>query len=347
MCGQKSYFCFEKQYIRSYDMKIGELDLGEYPVILAPMEDITDPPFRTLCREHGADMSYSEFISADGLIRNAEKSLVKLDIEDSERPVGIQIFGADADSMSKAAGMIASLDRKPDVLDINFGCPVGKVAGKGAGSGIFQDIPNMLKITRAVVDACPDIPVTVKTRLGWDERSMVIADIAESLQDCGIKALTIHGRTRCQMYKGQARWDVIRDVKRNPRICIPVVGNGDVTCGEDALRMRDEYGLDGCMIGRAAVGNPWIFAEVKHFLKTGGHLPPPSVGQRTEAARTHLLRAVAWKGERLGVLETRKHYASYFKGIAGFKDTRIKLCTADTSQAVLEILERIPDVFSS
>ncbi|MDD4820264.1 MAG: tRNA dihydrouridine synthase DusB [Flavobacteriales bacterium] len=326
-------------------MKIKDLDLGEYPVILAPMEDITDPPFRTLCHQYGADMSYSEFISADGLIRNAEKSLVKLDIEENERPVGIQIFGANEQSMAQAAQMIASLDRKPDVLDINFGCPVGKVAGKGAGSGIFQDIPNMMRITRAVVNNAGNIPVTVKTRLGWDEHSIVIADIAEELQDCGIQALTIHGRTRCQMYKGEAHWEVIRDIKQNPRIVIPIVGNGDVRCGEDAMRMRDEYGLDGCMIGRATVGSPWIFSDIKHFLRTKEHLPAPDIAERVSAARTHLARAVAWKGERLGVLETRKHYAAYFKGVENFKDTRIRLCTADTSGEVFDILTEVENNF--
>lgn len=326
-------------------MKIKDVDLGDYPIILSPMEDVTDPPFRTLCREWGADMSYSEFISADGLIRNASKSLVKLDIEDSERPVGIQIFGANADSMREAAHMVASMERRADVLDINFGCPVSKVAGKGAGSGIFQDVENMFRITRAVVEAAGDMPVTVKTRLGWDEKSIIIADIAEALQDCGIAALTIHGRTRCQMYKGEARWDVIRDIKRNPRIHIPIIGNGDVRSGEDAKRMRDDYGLDGCMIGRAAVGSPWLFADVKHYLKTGEHLPPPSVKERVKAARTHLSRAVKWKGERLGVLETRKHYVSYFKGVPDFKDTRIKLCTADTSVEVMELLEWVENNF--
>ena len=326
-------------------IRIGEVVLEGFPVLLAPMEDITDPPFRALCRRYGADMSYSEFISSDGLIRGAEKSRVKLDFDPQERPVGIQIFGADEQAMALSAQIVASLPVRPDVLDINFGCPVGKVAGKGAGSGIFQDTDKMLRITRAVVDAAGDLPVTVKTRLGWDENSICIQHLAEPLQDCGIRALTVHGRTRCQMYKGQARWEVIRQIRRNPRIRIPVIGNGDITCGEDARRMRDEYELDGCMIGRAAVGNPWLFADVKHFLRTGEHLPAPGIAERVAAAREHLQRAVAWKGERLGVLETRKHYAGYFKGVPDFKQTRIRLCTADTSQEVFGILDNILNDF--
>lgn len=326
-------------------VRIGDVLLDGFPVLLAPMEDITDPPFRALCRRYGADMAYSEFISSDGLIRGAEKSRVKLDFDQAERPVGIQIFGADEQAMALSARIVASLPVRPDVLDINFGCPVGKVAGKGAGSGIFQDTDRMLRITRAVVEAAGDLPVTVKTRLGWDESSICIQHLAEPLQDCGIRALTIHGRTRCQMYKGQARWEVIREIKRNPRIRIPIIGNGDVTCGEDARRMRDEYGLDGCMIGRAAVGAPWLFADVKHFLSTGEHLPPPDIAQRTAVAREHLQRAVAWKGERLGVLETRKHYAGYFRGVPDFKPWRMRLCTADTSEEVFGILDNISEVF--
>lgn len=326
-------------------IKIGNIVLEGFPVLLAPMEDITDPPFRALCKRYGADMSYSEFISSDGLIRGAEKSRVKLDFEEAERPVGIQIFGADADAMAQSARIIASLPRTPDVIDINFGCPVGKVAGKGAGSGIFQDTDNMLRITRAVVEAAGSIPVTVKTRLGWDEKSICIQHLAEPLQDCGIQALTIHGRTRCQMYKGEARWEVIREIRQNPRIRIPIIGNGDVVSGETARTMRDDYGLDGCMIGRAAIGNPWIFADVKHFLSTGEHLPSPGIPERVEAARFHLQRAVAWKGERLGVLETRKHYAGYFKGVPEFKATRIKLCTTDASGDVFEILNNILNDF--
>lgn len=319
--------------------------LDGFPVILAPMEDITDPPFRALCKRYGADMSYSEFISSDGLVRGAQKSLVKLDFDEAERPVGIQIFGADAGAMAESARIIAAMDRRPDVIDINFGCPVGKVAGKGAGSGIFQDTDNMLRITRAVVDASAGIPVTVKTRLGWDEKSICIQHLAEPLQDCGIQALTVHGRTRCQMYKGEARWEVIREIRQNPRIRIPIIGNGDVVSGETARRMRDDYGLDGCMIGRAAIGSPWLFADVKHFLATGEHLPEPDMAERVAAARTHLERAVQWKGERLGVLETRKHYAGYFRGVPDFKQMRIKLCTADTSEEVFEILNNILDDF--
>jgi len=328
-------------------IRIDDLILEGFPVLLAPMEDITDPPFRALCRRYGADMSYSEFISSDGLIRGAEKSVVKLDFDEQERPVGIQIFGADVEAMALSARIVASLPSRPDVLDINFGCPVGKVAGKGAGSGIFQDTDRMLRITRAVMREAGDLPVTVKTRLGWDEKSICIQDLAEPLQDCGIRALTIHGRTRCQMYKGQAHWEVIGAIKRNPRIHIPIIGNGDVTCGEDAARMRDQYGLDGCMIGRAAVGAPWLFADVKHFLATGEHLPAPGIAERVAVAREHLQRAVAWKGERLGVLETRKHYAGYFKGIPDFKPMRIRLCTADTSEEVFGILDNILDDFSS
>lgn len=326
-------------------VKIGDVVLDGFPVILAPMEDITDPPFRALCKRYGADMSYSEFISSDGLVRGAQKSLVKLDFDEAERPVGIQIFGADAGAMAESARIIAAMDRRPDVIDINFGCPVGKVAGKGAGSGIFQDTDNMLRITRAVVDASAGIPVTVKTRLGWDEKSICIQHLAEPLQDCGIQALTVHGRTRCQMYKGEARWEVIREIRQNPRIRIPIIGNGDVVSGETARRMRDDYGLDGCMIGRAAIGSPWLFADVKHFLATGEHLPEPDMAERVAAARAHLERAVQWKGERLGVLETRKHYAGYFRGVPDFKQMRIKLCTADTSEEVFEILNNILDDF--
>lgn len=324
-------------------IRIDDLILEGFPVLLAPMEDITDPPFRALCRRYGADMSYSEFISSDGLIRGAEKSVVKLDFDEQERPVGIQIFGADVEAMALSARIVASLPSRPDVLDINFGCPVGKVAGKGAGSGIFQDTDRMLRITRAVVREAGDLPVTVKTRLGWDEKSICIQDLAEPLQDCGIRALTIHGRTRCQMYKGQAHWEVIGEIKRNPRIHIPIIGNGDVDSGPRAAEMFDRYGVDGVMIGRATYGRPWIFREVKHYLATGEVLPQPSVRERVAIAREHLAKSLEVKGDYVGILEMRRHLTNYFKGLPNFKETRLKLVTTLDVEELYATLDLIAE----
>ena len=290
--------------------KIGPISLPPFPLLLAPMEDVSDPPFRALCKENGADVVYTEFISSEGLIRNAFKSTQKLDIYQKERPVGIQIFGANLDSMLRSVEIVEA--SKPDIIDINFGCPVKKVVCKGAGAGILKDIPKMVKLTEAMVKKTK-LPVTVKTRLGWDHNSIHIVEVAERLQDVGCAAISIHGRTRAQMYKGDADWSHIANVKNNPRIQIPVFGNGDVNTPEQAKKMRDDFGLDGAMIGRASIGNPWFFNQVKHFLKTGTHLIPPTLNEKVEAARRHLKMAILWKGENLGVLETRRHYSNYFK----------------------------------
>jgi nifR3 family TIM-barrel protein len=319
-------------------VKIADIPLGDFPLLLAPMEDVSDPPFRALCKKHGADLMFTEFISTEGLIRNAAKSLQKLDIYESERPVGIQIFGGEEEPMVDSAKIIEAT--KPDILDINFGCPVKKVVCKGAGAAILKDIPKMVKLTQAVVRAT-HLPVTVKTRLGWDENSKYIVEVAERLQDVGIKAISIHGRTRAQMYKGDADWNLIAAVKNNPRMHIPVFGNGDVDSPQKALDMRNLYGVDGVMIGRAAIGYPWIFEEIKHFEKTGTLLPSPGLTQRVDAARTHLLAAVKWKGEMLGLLETRRHYTNYFRGISHFKPHRIKLMQALTLSDALETLDEI------
>ncbi|MGB5188643.1 tRNA dihydrouridine synthase DusB, partial [Robiginitalea sp.] len=286
--------------------KIGSIELPEFPLLLAPMEDVSDPPFRTLCKEQGADVMYTEFISSEGLIRDAAKSVIKLDIYEKERPVGIQIFGAELDSMLQAVDIVT--ETNPDIIDINFGCPVKKVVCKNAGAGILRDIPLMVKLTEAMVKRT-HLPVTVKTRLGWDSDSIKIVEVAERLQDVGIQAISIHGRTRVQMYKGEADWKPIAEVKNNPRMHIPVFGNGDVDSPEAAMRMRDDFGLDGAMIGRASIGYPWFFKEVKHFFKTGTHLPPPTMEQRVTAARRHLQMSIDWKGDTLGVLETRRHYS--------------------------------------
>lgn len=316
--------------------KIGEITLPDFSLLLAPMEDVSDPPFRALCKEQGADVVYTEFISSEGLIRNASKSMIKLDIYEKERPVGIQIFGAELDSMLEAVDIVEQTG--PDIIDINFGCPVKKVVCKNAGAGILRDIPLMVKLTEAIVKRT-NIPVTVKTRLGWDSDSIRIVEVAERLQDVGIKAISIHGRTRVQMYKGDADWYPIAQVKNNPRMQIPVFGNGDVSTPEAAKRMRDDFGLDGAMIGRASIGNPWFFAEVKHFLKTNTHLKPVDMNERVEAARRHLQMAIDWKGEKLAVFETRRHYTNYFKGIPNFKDLRMKMVGSDSSQEVFEALE--------
>ena len=320
---------------------IGNIDLGEFPLLLAPMEDVSDPPFRRLCKMHGADMLYSEFISSEGLIRDAIKSRQKLDIFDYERPVGIQIFGGDEEAMALSAKIVATVN--PDLVDINFGCPVKKVVSKGAGAGVLKDIDLMVRLTKAVVNST-DLPVTVKTRLGWDEQSINIEEVAERLQDVGISALTIHARTRSQMYKGHSDWSYIAKVKNNPRIHIPIFGNGDIDSPEKALEYRNKYGIDGIMIGRAAIGYPWIFNEIKHYFATGELLPSPTIADRVEAAKNHLLWSVEWKGERQGVVEMRRHYANYFKGIPNFKEHRHKLVTLDASQEVIKALDNVLEV---
>ena len=318
--------------------KIGNIDLGEFPLLLAPMEDVSDPPFRRLCKLHGADMLYSEFISSEGLIRDAIKSRQKLDIFDYERPVGIQIFGGDEEAMALSAKIVATV--RPDLVDINFGCPVKKVVSKGAGAGVLKDIDLMVRLTKAVVRST-DLPVTVKTRLGWDESSINIEEVAERLQDAGISALTIHARTRSQMYKGHSDWNYIAKVKNNPRIHIPIFGNGDIDNPEKALEYRNKYGVDGIMIGRAAIGYPWIFREIKHYFATGELLSPPTIADRVAAARNHLIWSVEWKGERQGVLEMRRHYANYFKGLPNFKEHRQRLVTLDSAAEIVTALEEI------
>ena len=306
------------------------------------MEDVSDPPFRALCKEGGADVVYTEFISSEGLIRDAAKSVQKLDIYEKERPVGIQIFGANLDSMLRAVEIVEATN--PDIIDINFGCPVKKVVCKGAGAGILKDIPMMVKLTEAMAKRT-NIPLTVKTRLGWDHNSIKIVEVAERLQDVGCAAISIHGRTRAQMYKGAADWSYISKVKNNPRMYIPVFGNGDVNTPERAMEMRDNYGLDGAMIGRASIGNPWFFNQVKHFMETGIHLPSPSIEQRVSVARRHLEMSVAWKGEILGVLETRRHYTNYFRGYKNFKPYRTRMVTSNHSQEIYDILNDVLQKF--
>ena len=319
-------------------VKIGNIDLGEFPLLLAPMEDVSDPPFRRLCKLHGADMLYSEFISSEGLIRDAIKSRQKLDIFDYERPVGIQIFGGDEEAMALSAKIVATV--RPDLVDINFGCPVKKVVSKGAGAGVLKDIDLMVRLTKAVVRST-DLPVTVKTRLGWDESSINIEEVAERLQDVGISALTIHARTRSQMYKGHSDWSYIAKVKNNTRIHIPIIGNGDIDSPQKALEYRNKYGVDGIMIGRAAIGYPWIFREIKHYFATGELLSPPTIADRVAAARNHLIWSVEWKGERQGVLEMRRHYTNYFKGLPNFKEHRQRLVTLDSAAEIVTALEEI------
>ena len=323
-------------------VKIGNIELGSFPLLLAPMEDVSDPPFRALCKEQGADVMYTEFISSEGLIRDAAKSMMKLDIYENERPIGIQIFGANLDSMLQAVDIVEKT--KPDIIDINYGCPVKKVVCKGAGAGILKDIPKMVSLTKAIVERTK-IPVTVKTRLGWDHDSIQIVDVAERLQDVGAKAISIHGRTRAQMYKGDADWHPIAAVKNNQRMHIPVFGNGDVDTPERAVMMRDEFGLDGAMIGRASIGNPWFFAQVKHYFKTKEHLPPPTIKDRVEMARRHLQMAIDWKGDKLGVFETRRHYTNYFKGIPHFKEYRLQMVTLDNAFEVFEVFDQVASNF--
>lgn len=317
--------------------------MGDFPLLLAPMEDVSDPPFRALCKEQGADVVYTEFVSSEGLIRNAAKSVMKLDIYEKERPVGIQIFGANMDSMLRTIDIVEKSN--PDIIDINFGCPVKKVVSKGAGAGILKDICLMEKLTAEMVKRT-NLPVTVKTRLGWDHDSIKIVEVAERLQDVGIKAIAIHGRTRAQMYKGNADWKPIAAVKNNPRMHIPVFGNGDVNCPEKAVEMRDEYGLDGTMIGRASIGNPWFFKQVKHYFNTGEYLKPITLQERVEAARRHLQMSIDWKGEKLGVFETRRHYTNYFKGIPNFKEYRMKMVTSDHSEDVFAAFDEVLEKFS-
>lgn len=302
------------------------------------MEDVSDPPFRALCKQHGADLMYTEFISSEGLIRDAAKSVQKLDIFEYERPVGIQIFGSDIDSMREATEITEQAG--PDIIDINYGCPVKKVACKGAGAGILQNIPKMVKMTAEIVKSTK-LPVTVKTRLGWDESSKYIVEVAERLQDVGIKAISIHGRTRVQMYKGEADWTLISETKNNPRLHIPVFGNGDINSPEKALEYKNKYDVDGIMIGRASIGNPWVFNEIKHFLKTGQHLEKPSIQQRAEVAKEHLEMSIKWKGEHQGVVEMRRHYANYFKGIPNFKPIRTQLVTESVPEVLFELLNDV------
>ncbi|WAC00976.1 tRNA dihydrouridine synthase DusB [Lacinutrix neustonica] len=324
-------------------VKIDHIELPDFPLLLAPMEDVSDPPFRALCKEQGADVVYTEFVSSEGLIRNAAKSVMKLDIYEKERPVGIQIFGANMESMLETIDIVSA--SKPDIIDINFGCPVKKVVSKGAGAGILKDVCLMEQLTAEMVKRT-NIPITVKTRLGWDHDSIRIVEVAERLQDVGCKAIAIHGRTGAQMYKGEADWEPIAQVKNNPRMHIPVFGNGDVTSPERAMEMRDVYGLDGCMIGRATIGNPWFFKQVKHFFETGEHLAPISLAERVDAARRHLQMAIDWKGEILGVFETRRHYTNYFKGIPHFKEHRMKMVTSDASKDVFAAFDEVEALFS-
>lgn len=321
-------------------VKIRDIELGEFPLLLAPMEDVSDPPFRALCKKHGADLMYTEFISSEGLIRDAAKSVQKMDIYEYERPVGIQIFGYDIESMREATRIIERTN--PDIIDINFGCPVKKVTCKGAGAGMLQDIPKLIKMTDAIVKET-NLPVTIKTRLGWDDQTKFVVSTSEKLQDVGVEAISIHGRTRVQLYKGEADWTLIGEVKNNPRMRIPIFGNGDIDTPEKAVEYKNRYGVDGIMIGRASIGYPWIFKEVKHFMETGTHLEAPSIKERVEAAREHLQMSVDWKGEGLGVVEMKRHYTNYFKGIAHFKDYRTKLVTSFDLKEIMETLDFIAE----
>ncbi|MDE5424079.1 tRNA dihydrouridine synthase DusB [Ancylomarina sp. DW003] len=321
-------------------MKIGNLDLGNQPVLLAPMEDVTNPPFRLLCKQYGADLMYTEFVSSDALIRSVNRTMKKLTILEDERPVAIQIYGKEVEAMVEAAKIVEQAN--PEFIDINFGCPVRKVATKGAGAGMLRNIPLMLKITEEVVKAV-NIPVTVKTRLGWDEDSKIIVDLAEELQDTGIKALTVHGRTRCQMYTGQADWDLIGKVKNNPRMHIPIIGNGDITNPIVAKEAFDKYGVDAIMIGRAAVGKPWIFRDVKHYLETGEILPPATVAQQVEMLKQQIDAAIDWIDEKRGILHMRRHMAGMFKGLYNFKQTRIQMLRSGNYDELMLILNSISD----
>lgn len=323
--------------------KIGNIILPDFPLLLAPMEDVSDPPFRRLCKLHGADLMYSEFISSEGLIRDAVKSKMKLDIFDYERPVGIQIFGGDEEAMEMSARIVDAV--QPDLVDINFGCPVKKVVCKGAGAGVLKDVDLMVRLTKSVIKGT-NLPVTVKTRLGWDENSINIDEVAERLQDIGVQALTVHARTRAQMYKGHSDWSHIERVKNNPRITMPIFGNGDIDSPEKALEYKNKFGLDGMMIGRAAIGYPWIFNEIKHYFATGEKLASPTMKDRVEAATNHLTWSMDWKGERLGIVEMRRHYTNYFKGISNFKEHRLKLVTIEDPEVLFKTLDEIQETYS-
>ena len=325
-------------------VKIADIELGDFPLLLAPMEDVSDPPFRALCKQYGADLMYTEFISSEGLIRDAAKSVKKLDIFEYERPVGIQIFGSSIDSMRKATEVTHGAN--PDIIDINYGCPVKKVAGKGAGAGILQDIPKMVEMTKEIVKST-HLPVTVKTRLGWDEDTKYIVEVAERLQDVGIKAISIHGRTRKQMYKGEADWDLISQVKHNSRMHIPVFGNGDINTPQKAVEYKNRYGVDGVMIGRASIGNPWFFKQVKHFIATGEELGMPSIEERVDVVKKHLEMSLEWKGEREGIVEMRRHYSNYFIGIPDFKPLRMKLVTSFEAEEIFDTLQEVKRQFST
>lgn len=318
--------------------KIGDIQLPEFPLLLAPMEDVSDPPFRAVCKDNGADLMYSEFISSEGLIRDAMKSRQKLDFAEEERPFGIQIFGGDEDAMSLSARICETVN--PDLVDINFGCPVKKVVNKGAGAGVLKDIPLMVRLTEAVIKST-SLPVTIKTRLGWDDNTKNIEEVAERMQDIGVKAISIHGRTRCQLYKGQADWTLIAKVKNNPRMHIPVFGNGDIDSAQKAFEYKNRYGIDGLMVGRAAIGYPWIFREIKHYLQTQTNLPSPTLDERIEVCRKHLKKSVEWKGDIVGINEMRRHYTNYLKGLPGIKEYRYKLVTLTSPAEVDEILVEI------
>lgn len=324
-------------------VRIAHVEIGEFPLLLAPMEDVSDPPFRALCKQNGADMMYTEFISSEGLIRQAAKGLKKLDIFPEERPIGIQLFGGSEDAMVEAARIAARVG--PELIDINYGCPVKKVVDKGAGACLLQDVDKMVRLTAAVVKAV-DLPVTVKTRLGWDDSTKNIEEVAERLQDVGIAALAIHGRTRAQLYKGPADWTLIGKVKNNPRIKIPIFGNGDIDSPEKAVEYRDRYGVDGLMIGRASIGQPWIFNAIKHYMATGTHAPEPTLADRVAAAREHLERSILWKGEYEGVVEMRRHYANYFRGLPNFKEWRLRLCTERDPAVLRALLDEVLSVYA-
>lgn len=324
-------------------VKIGNLEIADFPLLLAPMEDVSDPPFRVVCKEGGADLMYTEFISSEGLIRDAAKSRQKLDIFEYERPIGIQLFGGNVDSMREAAEI--ATQAQPDIIDINYGCPVKAVACKGAGAALLQDIPKMVRMTEEVVK-CTRLPVTVKTRLGWDDRTKNILDVAERLQDVGIQALAVHGRTRAQLYKGPADWTLIGEIKNNPRIKIPIFGNGDIDSPQKALEYKNRYGVDGLMVGRAAIGYPWIFQEINHFLATGEFLAPPDLTERIRVTRKHLDFSIRWKGDKLGIFEMRRHYASYFRGLPDFRAYRALLVEALTVEDVHRILSDVEEQFS-
>jgi tRNA-dihydrouridine synthase B len=323
-------------------VRIDQIELGEFPLLLAPMEDVSDPPFRAVCKEQGADLMYTEFISSEGLIRDAMKSRQKLDIFDYEKPIGIQIFGGDEEAMALSAKIVDATN--PDLLDINFGCPVKKVVCKGAGAAVLKDIDLMVRLTKACIRSTK-LPVTIKTRLGWDDNTKNIEEVAERMQDIGVKALTIHGRTRTQLYKGDADWTLIAKVKNNPRIHIPIFGNGDIDTPQKALEYKNRYGVDGIMIGRAAIGYPWIFREIKHYLATGGILPSPTISERLHACRRHFYGSVQWKGEKLGILEMRRHYASYLKGLPNVKEFRTKLVSTDSVNEIESIFHHIAEYY--